>query len=331
MRHKLILLLCTLGLMAAGCSIHEVPEGGDGAQLKLALDIFLNQEMPQIARINWSTKAAAPQARYIVRFYPYVGDKFLTEAPFEFVANETDLTDQRYVLDVPPMNYHMEVWADWVDDGVPFYDTSDFGSIAVNTKPYSGANLHRDAFCGARDLDLSGYIYSTSVATASITLSRPNARLSFISTDLDEFVNYWAGVIAVSNGTNVKDPDAVDLSTFRVVVTYPQYMPGVYSLHSGEVTDSVTGVSFETGMRRLPDGSIEVAWDWILCHDEESSVVVSLAVYDESGTLINSIDNLLVPIAPGCISTVTGKLLTSSGHSGVEIDPLFDGEFIIHI
>ena len=331
MRHNLIILLCALGLMAAGCSIHEVPEGGDDAALALSLEIYLNQEVPVLSRINYSTKSAASEARYIVRFFPIVGDHYIKDAPFEFVANESDLTDRRYVLDVPPMNYHLEVWADWVDASEPYYNAADFGAIEVNTNPYSGACLHRDAFCGAKDLDLSGYNASNSVATATITLSRPNARLSFIATDKDDFIDYWAGVIAMNNGTGVKDLDAVDLSAFKVVVTYPQYMPSVYNLHDGVVTDSATGVSFETTMHELKDGSLEVAWDWILATDSDASVVVSLAIYDDEGNLINQISNLQVPLSPGFGTTVSGKLLTSSAHSGVVLDPTFDGEYIVHI
>ncbi len=332
MRHGLSVLLFILMFAAAGCSIHEVPEGGDeNAGVVLSLDIFLDDEISQYASIAYSTKAAGPQARYIVRFFPIVGEKVVTEAPFEFVATEDALTDRTYALGVPPLNYHLEVWADWTAGDAPFYNAADFGAVAVNLKPYIGAVASKDAFCGSMDLDLSGYPANNSIATASITLSRPVARYNFISTDKDEFLNYWAGEIAASDGTNVKDPDAVDLSGIRVVVTYPQYMPSVYDLHQGLVTDSATGVSFETHLKVLPDGNLEVAWDWVLASGEDPSVVVSLAFYDYDGTFINKIDDVQIPLSPGLNTTVTGKLLTSDFSSGIRIDPSFDGEFIIHI
>lgn len=331
MRSKLLFMICFLGLMAAGCNIHEVPEGGESAAVALSLEIYLDKDMPQYARIAYSTKARAPQARYIVRFFPIVNESILYDAPFEFVATEDDLTDRRYVLDVPAMNYHLEVWADWTDGDNAYYNAADFGSITVNTKPYTGASPFRDAFCGAKDIDLSGYTVQNSIATSSITLHRPNARYNFISTDKDEFLNFWASEVAMNTGTTVKDPDAIDLSTIKVVVTYPQYMPSAYDMREGVVTDSATGISFETSITELKDGTLEVAWDWVLASGDDPSVVVSLAFYGEDGTLINRIDNVQVPLSPGHITTITGKLLTSNYSTGIRIDPSFDGEFEVHI
>ena len=332
MRSKLLILLCALGLMAVGCTIHEVPEGGDeAAAVALSLEIYLDEDMPQFSRITVSTKSWAPQARYIVRFFPIVGDHYIKDAPFEFTATEDDLTDRRYVLDVPPMNYHMEVWADWLEGSAALHNAADFGSVTINTDPYTGGVATRDAFCGAKDIDLSGYTANNSIATASITLTRPIARYTFISTDKDEFINYWASEVAMDNGTNVKDPDAVDLSSFRVVVSYPQYMPSVYNLHEGIVADSATGVSFEAKLTELADGTVQVAWDYVLAQDETASVVVSLAIYSDTGKLITYLDGIQIPVAPGHETIVTGKLLTSAIHHGVIIDPSFDGEYEIHI
>ena len=332
MRHRLLILLCILGLTAAGCTIHEVPEGGDdNATVTLSLDILLNENLPQLSTIVYATKAGAPQARYVVRFYPRIGDHYITETPFEFVANEQDLTDRTYALGVPPMDYHLEVWADWTEGDKPFYDVTDFGAVKVDTNPYIGASFYRDAFCGSTDIDLSGYHTNNSIATGTVTLSRPNARFNFVSTDKEEFLRYWAGQVAMANGTGVADPDAIDFSRFKVVVTYPQYMPCEYDVHQGLVTDSATGISFETSMTELSDGTLEVAWDWVLASGEEPSVVVSLAFYDQDGTFINRIDNIQVPLAPGRNTTIKGKLLTSNFSSGITIDPSFDGEFEIHI
>ena len=318
--------------MAVGCTIHEVPEGGDdSAAVTLSLDILLNDNIPQLSTIVYATKSATPQARYVVRFYPRIGDRYLTEAPFEFVANEQDLTDRTYALGVPPMDYHLEVWADWTEQDMQFYDASDFGAVKVNTNPYSGTSFYRDAFCGAMDIDLSGYHSNNSIATATITLSRPVARYNFVSTDKEEFLRYWAGQVAMANGTGVADPDAIDFSKFKVVVTYPQYLPSEYDVHQGMVTDSATGISFETSIRELSDGSLEIACDWVLASGDDPSVVVSLAFYDQDGTFINRIDNLQIPLSPGRNTTVKGKLLTSNFSSGITVDPSFDGEFIVHI
>ena len=331
-RHPLISLICVLGLFAAGCSVHEVPEGGDdSATVALSLNIILDEEMPLHAMVNYSTKASAAEARYIVRFFPRIGDHYVTDTPFEFVKTESELTDRTYSLGVYPMDYHVEVWADWIQGDIPFYSTADFSSIGVVTNPYYGADIHRDAFCGSFDIDLSAYHANLSIATAEVTLHRPNARFAFISTDREEFLRYWAAEIALNDGTGVKDPDSIDLDTFRVRISYPQYMPSEYNMYEGEVTDSATGVWFETSMAKLKDGTVEVGWDWVLATEETSSVVVSVEFLDDKGTLINKIDNLLIPIAPGKQTIITGTLLTSDLNNGITIDPSFDGEFIVHI
>jgi hypothetical protein len=319
-------------MIAAGCSVHEVPEGGDDSTaVALSLNIILDEEMPLFTSVDFSTKAAAAQARYIVRFFPRIGDHYVTDAPFEFVKTEANLSTRTYSLGVYPMDYHVEVWADWLQGDTPFYSTADFGAIGVGTTPYSGADKYRDAFCGSFDIDLSAYPGNNSIATAEVTLHRPNARFTFIANDREDFLRYWASETALNDGTGVKDPDSIDLDTFRVRVIYPQYMPSEYNLHDGEITDSATGVWFETGMSMLKDGTVQVGWDWVLADGESSSVMVSLEFLDNRGTLINRIDNILIPVAPGKLTTVTGKLLTNNISSGIIIDPSFDGEFIVHI
>ena len=332
MHRQLIIFICALGLLAAGCSVHEVPEGGDeNPSVALTLNIDLDETMPLHSALVYSTRADKDLARYIVRLYPYVNDTYLKDAPFEFVATEADLTDRSYTIGVLPLNYHVEVWADWTRGETPFYDAADFGKIVLETEDYTGADEHRDAFCGEMDLDLSVYQENLSSHEATIVLARPNARFCFFSDDREEFLRYWAGVIALDNGTNVKDPDSIDLNDYVVRVYYPQYLPSEYDSHEGSVTDSATGVWYETKMKDLRDGTIEIAWDWVLATGDASSVVVSLAFFDQDGKFINRLDNILVPLAPGHLTTITGKLLTSNIQSGITIDPSFDGEFIVHI
>ena len=331
-RIPLISLICALSLFAAGCSVHEVPEGGDdSATVALSLNIILDQEMPEYTSLSFSTKASSEEARYIVRFFPRIGDHYVTDTPFEFIKTESELTDRTYTLGIYPMDYHVEVWADWTRGSDPFYSTADFGAISVNTSPYSGADIHRDAFCGEFDIDLSAYHTNSSIATAEVTLHRPNARFVFISTDREEFLRYWASELALIDGTGVKDPESIDLDTFKVRIHYPQFMSCTYNLHEGEVTDSATGVWFETSMAKLKDGTVEVGWDWVLAAGESASVMVSLEFFDNEGNPVNRIDNILIPIAPGKVTTITGKLLTSNLNNGIIIDPSFDGEFIVHI
>ena len=333
MRRNFLLFICALALgCLAGCSVHEFTESGEqGASVALSLEIRIDDVLLLQHDIRYATKATETAARYIVRFYPVLMEGFSTKAAFEFTMTEADLRDRTYSLPVAPMDYHIEVWADWISGATDFYDTADFGSIEVSTKPYAGAEELRDAYCGSLDLDLSPYHSAHSIATASVTLHRPLARLRFLSTDKEDFLRYWASQLAILDGTNVKDPDAIDLGSFRVVVTYPQYMPSVYNLHDGTVVDSATGVSFESRIKELADGNLELAWDWIFVYGDDASVVVNISVFDDKGRPVVSLDDIQVPLTPGASTTVTGELLSSHIDSGIHIDPSFDGETIIEI
>ena len=333
MRRKSIIILCALALWAAsGCSIHEIPEGGDGnAAVTLSLDVYLDGNLAPGNTFKYATKASGKSARYIIRFYPKLGERIASDFAHEFVLTEKELTDQTFRLPVVPMDYHIEAWADWMYNDEAFYDTSDFSAVTVYTDPYTGAVEMRDAYCGWRDLDLSGYHANSSIATSSITLHRPLTRLQFLSTDKDDFIRYWASQVAILDGTNVKDPDSIDLSKFRVVVTYPQYMPVSYNIREGSVSDSATGVSFETTMQELEDGTVLLAWDWVFASGDDPSVVVTISVFDEEGRPVISLDNLQIPLTPGTSTIVIGKLLSSQISGGILVDPSFDGEYTIHI
>lgn len=326
-----MLFICALGLLAAGCGIPVEPEEEGDPMVMLTLNISFDQAMPDHTSISYKTKASAPLARYTVCMYTYDGDKYTTRNPLVFSATGADLNDRSYTINVQPLNYHVEVWADWIEDGTPFYNVEDFSAVAVNTDPYTGASYKRDAFCGEMDLDLSGYKGKENRHEASITLARPNSRFSIVSTDREQFLDHWAGEVALSDGTYVKDIDAIDLSAFKVRVYYSQYMPSKYNLHEGVVCDSATGVWFDTYLSELPDGTIQIAWDWVFTGGKDSSVVVSVEIYDPEGNVINRLDDIMIPLSPGQVSTVTGSMLTSHLKGGITVDPSFNGEYIVHL
>ena len=330
MKHRtLISLLCILGPLAAGCSIFEVPDGGDEfPHVEVTLHLQLNQELPQFKTVEYITKSDTPSARYILRFFPYIGSEYTQEAVHEFIFTEAQLADQTVKVDVLPLDYHLEVWADW---GEGFYNAADFKEVGVVTDPYAGGSSYRDAFWGATSLDLSGNQENISNHEASLTLNRPNARFEFIATDKEQFINRMATEMATKDGSNVKDPDAINIGDFAVRIIYPQFLPCVYNVHSGKHTDSATGVSFRTTMTELEDGTVNLGWDWVLANDDQSSVIVSLAIYDKEDKFISQVDNIQIPLSPGKNTTVRGQLLSSKMDSGISIDPTFDGEITVPI
>ena len=331
MRRTLIPILCAL-LVSAGCNVHEVPEGGDEfPYVTLTLNLSLPQDLPQFTTLEYATKtdpAGQGDARYQVRFYPYVNGNY-AEIPIHlFTFNASELQDQTFTMDVFPLDYHIEVWADW---GENYYDSEEFKLVTVLTDGYKGADLKRDAFCGSTELVLSGYKENINQHSTSMILHRPNARYNIVATDKEQFLRFWAAQIAQRSGSAVKETDLIDLNEFKVRIIYPQFLPFVYNLHLGRHVDSVTGISFDSSMQELEDGTVRLGWDWVLANDEKSSVVVSVALYEADGTFISQVDGIQIPLCPGKNTTVRGNLLSSGVHSGISIDPSFDGEYTVII
>lgn len=329
--NTLITVLCTLGLLAAGGCVHEVPEGGDEyASVALTLHLSMSQDIPENQTVVYETKAvSAATARYLIRLFPYVGEKHLTVTPYTFSFTAEELSGRSFTVDVPPLNYHVEVWADHLMDGKPCYNADDFGAISVGLDPYAGGSEQRDAFCGEADIDLSIYKENQNVHKEDIALRRPNARFTFVATDKDRFFKRVAEMRAEKSKAGEEEP--IVTSDFRIRIIYPQFMPSVFNLHNGRNVDSATGVSFWSSMTELPDGNVSIGWDWVLANDDNASVVVSLALYDKDESFISRIDDILIPLSPGKNTTVMGKLLSSGMASGISIDPSFDGEIIVPI
>ena len=322
MMRRFLSILCFAALLAAGCSVYEVPVGGDDfPEVALTLSVGLENNIGQHSTVDYTKAAGSSQAngRFILRFFPLTGEgnSFLTATPYEFSFTEQQFADGSFTVAVPPLDYHLEVWADRQDGTNSFYDASNFSEIGVNKDSYAGGSELRDAFCGSIDIKLSSHLENRSTDNASVSLKRPVAKFSFVSTDKAEFLKYW--------GENA------DLSKFRVRVSYPQFMPSAYNLHKGESTDSATGVYFDTNLSELEDGNIELGWDWVFATDDKSSVVVSMEVFDPSGTSICNVSNILLPLAPGKKTTLLGKLLTSGAQGGITIDPGFEDDIVIVI
>jgi len=328
MRRTLIPILCAL-LLTAGCNVHEVPEGGDEfPYVKLTLHLSLPQDLPQYKTVEYAAKAdGSGEARFQVRFYPYVNQNY-AEIPIHlFTFNASELKDQTFTMDVFPLDYHVEVWADW--EG--YYDTEEFKLVSVYTDSYKGEDPRRDAFCGSTDLVFSGYKENINTQESSMILHRPNARYNIVATDKEQFLKFWAAHIAQRTGSPVKEADLIDLNDFKVRILYPQFLPFVYNMHLGRHVDSVTGVSFDATLQEQEDGTVQLGWDWVFANDEKSAVVVSVALYEKDGTFINQVDDIHIPLYPGKNTTVRGNLLSSGVHSGISIDPSFDGEYTVII
>ena len=322
-------------LLAASCDIHEEPVGESAVSLTLHLRFETAIEPGPV--VEYQTKSDAPtaagtgetEARYTVRLYRYVSDTWDPSPAYELTLYDKDIADRDLDCDVElpvePANYRVAVWADYVQGGAPRYDAAEFGSVQMSAT--AGCDEYRAAWFCTDDLPLATILSVGASREQTLVMRRPHARYRVIATDVNEFLNYWAGQLALRDGSMVKDPESLDISKFRVRYTYPQYLPSAFSLLTDRPVDARTGVSFEAPMTLLPDGTVDLGFDYVFVAPDGGSVTVSLAFYDEKGERVSAVEGLEVPLERCKLTTVRGKVLTSGIDSGISIDPTYDGEY----
>ena len=243
----------------------------------------------------------------------------------------------RTSLAVHAARYHVVAWMDYVDDGSTadkYYHVNSLSSISVpEAGDYIGNEDHKDAYIAQQEIDLKDYRDRwNATVDATVTLQRPMAKIEFITTDIDKFLDELAARRAkagtIAENLLVKNPD---LSTIRVQVEYAGYFPSGFNAYTNKPNDARTGMSFGCSMRPLSDKEAHLASDYIFVNGSESAVKVDLTIRDSEGNLLNRIEGIDVPIVRGKLTTVRDEFLTRDYAPGIGIDPGFDGEIDIVI
>ena len=91
--------------------------------------------------------------------------------------------------------------------------------------------------------------------------------------------------------------------------------------------DSWTGMTFESKMFSEDYNEMTMGFDYIFVNGSETTLSISLEVYDDEGELLAATDPINVPIVRSKLTLVKGSFLTSKASEGVSISPGFDGEY----
>ena len=161
-------------------------------------------------------------------------------------------------------------------------------------------------------------------------MERPLAKYRFIATDLKEYEELRLRE-AEKDGDLTSTPPPIDLSKYKVVITYGGFYPTVYNLATDEPIDVRTGVNFNIVPRKIEEEEVDLGFDYVFIGRQESGVNVSLSIYDEKGKLVAGMSGIEVPLRRGQLTTVRGKFLTAKSAGDVAIDPSFDGEFNVPV
>ena len=321
-RYLLSLLAC---LLLTGCYVHEWPVNGgpDGAVVDVTLNLKFDKTLPQYQDVTFQSKAGGTTfTRYVVGFYRYASEQPESKPDYLFSFTENEMTDRSFTVEVPPLNYRVLVWADYVPAAGPYYTSpafeehpseQNFSEVTLADGPYSGSDPLREAFYGAQDVKLASYLSHRAQHSQDIPMVRPQARFNFLATDKLQFISYWA---------QEKD---YDFSDILVQISYPQFLPSTFNLMQERPVDSRSGVAFTSKAAMLEDGTVDLASDWVFAYADQTSVLVNLSFYDARGQYVCSLNNITVPLCQGKNTTIKGALLTNGIESGILIDPGFEG------
>ena len=317
MRKFVTLILIACACLVQACDVHELPEGGVGIRLSLVLQY--PGDMPDYRTVSLTKAGAALTSRYTVQVFRYDADGVLLAEPVwseEFRGEQITRLDTTLALTLPRERYRVIAWTDYLADGQPFYEPSDFMGIQLSGA-YAGCEEARDAFTGSLELDLrSTESYDKTILEEVVEMTRLLARVDFFLADRDSFRE--------KAGTD-------DLSLWRVVFSYPAFLPDSYNLFGGHTVTAREGVQFEGRMEEAADGSIRLGYDYLFVNGDVSEVIMALTIYDPSGQACGSLPATNIPIARGKRTLVRGDFFTGSGGGGIAIDPGFDGDINIHL
>lgn len=343
------LAACAL-LCITSCAVHEWPEPSPA---DVIVNLDFDTQLPQYKVLNEEGTRASHDGRdydirYTIAAYRLLPDGSYAEEPFllkVFSKDEIEELNATFRFSIDEGSYRFYVWTDFVLAGTQsdyFYNTTNFRRISLQGT-HEGNNDFRDAFSGSADLKVIRLGSRETPSTVTVQMRRPLAKFEFITTDLQEFITKTIEAMirkeeaeaAAKAGETKSDGDTktpvVDLEKYTVVFFYSGYMPNAYNMMEGKPCDSATGVKFSSAISAIDNHDARLGFDYVFVNGEESSVMVTVALYDEEGTQLSISRQIEVPIKRSMLTTVRGSFLMQNTGGGVAIDPGFEDEFNIYI
>lgn len=340
---------CAL-LCITSCAVHEWPEP---TPADVIVNLDFDTQMPQYKVLNEEGTRASHDGRdydirYTIAAYRLLQDGSYAEEPFllkVFSKDEIEELNATFRFSIDEGSYRFYVWTDFVLAGTQsdyFYNTTNFRRISLQGA-HEGNNDFRDAFSGSADLKVIRRGSKETPSTVTVQMRRPLAKFEFITTDLQEFITKTIEAMirkeeaeaAAKAGETKSEGDTktpvVDLEKYTVVFFYSGYMPNAYNMMEGKPCDSATGVKFSSAISAIDSHDARLGFDYVFVNGEESSVMVTVALYDEESTQLSISRQIEVPIKRSMLTTVRGSFLMQNTGGGVAIDPGFEDEFNIYI
>ena len=337
-------LIIYLSLLLVGCNVHEWPDKREMVSFYLNLNFHpaMGEQDYFYSRGNSRSAVDAHDLRYVVRAYPLNADgSASSEHTAEFVFSKPNTAigdDYNYStrLELPAGSYRLSVWADFVDAGTTshtYYNYDNFSSIVLHGSHKANTD-YRDAFSGSQHITLESSIYEdVELLNATVEMTRPLAKYTFISTDLKEFIDKELLRMSrneASTGDELQSDAGsrvIDLEDYKVMIYYPMYMPNTYNIFTDKAVNSATGVMYESKLTRLDVNEASMGFDYVVINDDpDAKVTVKVGLFDLEGNQLAMSESFNIPLKRSVNTLVRGKFLVVDADGGISIDPSFDGD-----
>ena len=334
-----------IAFTVSSCDIHEWPED---VPTDIILRLDFNTGLPQFIVINvGDTRASSDggtyDVRYLIEAYRELPDGTFSDTPsrrYSFTKSDTEDLNAEFRLNIDEGTYLFRAWTDFVKKGTDtdlYYNTDNFKQITIQGE-HSGNNDYRDAFVGSARMTVKRLGRKAPITSCTVEMERPLAKFEFVTTDLQAFITKAINEMRTKSGDEAAGgrdeeigPEDIDLDKYKVVFYYSGYMPCMFNIMDNKPCDSRTGVSFESKIRAINEHDARLGFDYVFVNGKESSVMVTVGLFDEEGTQLSMSRQIEVPIKRSMLTTIKGGFLMQNTGSGVAIDPGFEGEFNVWI
>ena len=364
------LMACTLVL--ASCAVHEWPKDGgepvipEPPKYPVILYLDYDTDLPLYKVIEYQLESRSAMAvdydvRYIIEVYTvedeYLGTKKLYSREM-FTRDDVNTLNHSQQLNLPEGKYEFYVWTDYVDAGTTgpkYYLADDITTITVQN--HEGNNDFRDAYAGVLKTEITPLTTEVRVMNR-----RPLAKFSFVTTDLDRFIEHMLELEAQAKAESEKNEGegetprgdesaepaeasadgtataaedhtrGVNIKDYKVVFRYSQFMPNEFDIFSYIPIYALPNISFESEITPISDTEAELGFDYVFVNGEEFIVPIIVEVYDKEGKKVSGINPIDVPLMRGQLTIVRDNFLTSQASGGIGINPDFeDPDYIFEV
>ena len=321
------------------CDVHEWPESGKAVKAEFHIKLEFDMDM-SLKEFFYNTRSANDingyEMRYVLRAFPVESDEngrsvsrasswehvFTRKVTFDDYDADVDVQ-----VEMPKGEYNLMVWADFVKAGTTdnyFYAPDNFAEITLFGEHKANTDM-RDAFRGTAGVLLNSSDDNGGMVV--VKMERPLAKFSFISNDLQKFIDKELVARNQSESRGDEDSRSLNLDDYKVMFYYNGFMPCAYNMFTYKPNDSKVGVNFESRITITEKSEALLGFDYVFVNGTESTASIILALFDEDGREVFTSNPIPVPVKSDRHTIMRGEFLTIDTSGGVGIKPGFDGEY----